>query len=249
VKTRLFGAHGLLCVLFFAGAGASVAASIAASVAPSVAAPVATAGKAVNAQASSPVNPLLPLQFNCEQRSLSVSEKDKLNFSRAALASGIKGKATQADLLAAFGEYDVMLTSMYKMRKPLMLMPEGSARDAMMRTAWLILRAHPIAAQMSYGSMMLEAGVPQDAARLTQEIVETLIAPYGEDDELSELLARTQKADLMMETMTPGAKRYGRWVVRARIYNDQIGLDTALAGYCTMAPTPQDNKILQMAGR
>lgn len=157
------------------------------------------------------------------------------------LAHGI----TREQEIKAMSDLDVMMTSMYGLKRSLAMLPDGPARNAIMRTSYLIMHGNSIAAQISYGSMMLEKGVPPDVTRIMGDIVTGLIQPYDDDAVFLKLGKAVKEGDEALGSMPEHPRRYARWIVRAKLYEDKVAVDTALAGYCMAMPSAADDALLK----
>lgn len=177
---------------------------------------------------------------------IDVNDTDRLAFSRRALQISMLAKGVKREeQIKALGDLDVMMTSRYGLKRSLAMLPDGPARNAIMRTAYLIMSGNSIAAQISYGSMQLEKDVPPDAARIMGDIVTGLIQPYDNDATFVQLRDAVKESDASLEPMPERARRYARWVVRGKLYDDGVAVDTALAGYCMAGPSESDNGLLK----
>lgn len=156
----------------------------------------------------------------------------------------IAGKKFDHDSASALTATQAMLVQYYGLKQSLRSLPVESDREAMGRITLLMKNNNVVAGQMALGALRPKNNLPKDMMRVLDAYVTTITEPEDEDSELKDIEIKLEKAMAMTSSMSPQARAFARWAMKAAAFEDGVAHDAAMIGFCSSKPNPADKEML-----
>lgn len=186
-----------------------------------------------------------PVAFNCSARVVAGARTPAGLDVEALLIAGVQGKAFAHGPQESLTWLESTLT-MYGNRQPLSKL-RGPTKAAVTRVAMLVNNDYTIAAQMAHGINQLSGTVDPLLGQYIGNLVINLTEPA---EDIPEIEATNKLIDrsialLNREGVSDEVKSFAKWAVRAFAYDDDVAIDTALAGICMSSASERELRVIE----
>lgn len=190
-----------------------------------------------------------PKSVSCQSRAVQNLKKDANGvFSPDVLIDdSIKKQNLVLSPGASLVSLESNLVQFYGLTQSLRSIPSDEGRAAIGRVATLIENNYVIAAKMALGASAMRKQIPEPILTYVARYVGTMTEPFHGDAELLDLQRKGVEGQRLIAKMSPKPLAFARWAIFGFTWDDEVAIDSALAGFCASNPTNQDLKLINQA--